>query len=115
MKQTGLVILGCGGHARSVADVALAAGFERLVFVDDLAKPGEELWGFPVRTVMPENAPDWVYLPCAGDNHSRETQMVALERSGLLSVSVISPQATIGRGASLGLGTFVGHHAHVAP
>ena len=34
----GLVVLGFGGHARSVADIALTPGIEELIFVDD--RPG---------------------------------------------------------------------------
>jgi UDP-N-acetylbacillosamine N-acetyltransferase len=39
--DTGLLILGFGGHARSVADVAIASGITQLCFIDANAKPNE--------------------------------------------------------------------------
>src|SRR5579863_1704052 len=70
-----LVLLGFGGHARSVADVALTAGYGRLWFVDDNAAEGERFLDFPVQRLMPQDAGNWVYMPCAGDNRRREAQI----------------------------------------
>ena len=41
MKTLSLLIMGCGGHARSVADIALHIGFKELLFVDHGARAGE--------------------------------------------------------------------------
>jgi UDP-N-acetylbacillosamine N-acetyltransferase len=110
-----LALLGCGGHARSVADVALAAGFETLLFVDENAKPGESILGFPVQCFMPAQSDGWEYLPCAGDNRRRLAQIRQLAAANLPVATVISPCATIGAGATVASGCFVGHHAHLGP
>jgi sugar O-acyltransferase (sialic acid O-acetyltransferase NeuD family) len=107
--------LGCGGHARSVAAVALSAGFDHLIFVDENAKPGESVLGFSVQTQLPDPANGWLYIPCAGDNQRRQVDLRRLIADGFPVGTVLSPRATIDRGASLGPGCFVGHHAHIGP
>ncbi|MES2536069.1 MAG: NeuD/PglB/VioB family sugar acetyltransferase [Pseudomonadota bacterium] len=112
----GLLILGCGGHARSVADVALAAGVESLLFIDDNADPGEEFLGFAVQRDFSQPLPDdWMCLPAAGDNYRRQAQVIKARQAQWPLATLISPTATIGRGAVLDAGSFVGHHAHVGP
>jgi len=86
MSLTGLVILGFGGHARSVADVALAAGVENLLFVDANAKPGETLAGFPVSQRLDGPMPQaWLVFPAAGDNALR---CVILEGNGAIATGL---------------------------
>lgn len=43
-----LVIVGCGGHARSVADVAMSCGVCDFIFWDINARENEKLFAFPV-------------------------------------------------------------------
>ncbi|QKC86533.1 NeuD/PglB/VioB family sugar acetyltransferase [Mesorhizobium sp. NZP2077] len=113
MAYSGLYVLGFGGHARSVADVALAAGVKCLLFVDANAMPDEEFAGFSVVSSMPHPASaGWAVFPALGDNLRRRQ---ALESAVLHSVVLVSPTSTIGRLAEIGEGTFVGHHAHVGP
>lgn len=113
IAYSGLYVLGFGGHARSVADVALAAGVKGLLFVDPNAMPDEEFAGFAVVSSMPHPASvDWKVFSALGDNLRRKQ---ALDNVALPSVVLVSPTATIGRLAELGEGTFVGHHAHVGP
>jgi sugar O-acyltransferase (sialic acid O-acetyltransferase NeuD family) len=112
---TGLVILGFGGHARSVADVALAAGIENLRFVDPNAKPGETLAGFPVCSLLDDPVPQgWLLFPAAGDNVLREQQIAAVADETLLH-TLISPRAYAGLSAKIGRGTLVAHQAHLGP
>lgn len=111
----GLVLLGFGGHARSAADVALASGFDRLLFVDENARPGESFGGYPVQREMPQKTAEWVCLPCAGDNWRRFLQLREMTAAHWPLATVISPCATIGRGAIIDPGCLVGHHAHLGP
>jgi UDP-N-acetylbacillosamine N-acetyltransferase len=110
----GLVLIGFGGHARSVADVALSAGYRPLLFVDENAADGELFLGFPVQRAMPSSG-DWIYMPCAGDNVRRLAQIRELVLGNLPVATIISPSATVGCGATLAEGCFVGHHAHIGP
>lgn len=111
----GLVLIGFGGHARSVADVALSAGYRELLFVDENAADGERFLEFPVQRSMPPPTRGWVYMPCAGDNHRRLAQVRQLILEGLPLATIVSPSATLGYGAALAQGCFVGHHAHIGP
>lgn len=116
MAQNALLIFGCGGHARSVADVALASGFAKLLFVDPNARPGEICLGFPVQAAMPDGlTAEWAYFSAAGDNLRRQQQIDQLRQSGLPLATLIAPTATIGVGATIAEGTIVAHHAHVGP
>ncbi|TVT82779.1 acetyltransferase [Pseudomonas sp. H3(2019)] len=116
VQVSGLLILGFGGHARSVADVALASGFKTLCFIDSNARPNECLGEFPVKTdwhgALPEG---WVVMPGAGDNNKRQDQCDWIIERGWPLATLISPAATIGFGATVGLGTLVAHHAHIGP
>lgn len=111
-----LLIFGFGGHARSVADVALACGYGELVFVDECARSGENFLGHPVTPkIDPYIGRDWVIFPASGDNRKREMQCVIAQELGFSLVTLLSPKASIGAGASISAGCFVGHHAHVGP
>jgi UDP-N-acetylbacillosamine N-acetyltransferase len=111
----GLVLMGFGGHARSVADVALKAGYLRLVFVEETAADGECFLDFPIHRSMPAPTSDWVYIPCAGNNRRRSAQLRELMAADLPLATIVSPSATLGCGATVGPGSFVGNHAHVGP
>lgn len=113
---TGILILGFGGHARSVADVALASGIHQLCFIDSNARPGESFSSFPVKQSMDFELPaDWVVIPAAGDNRKRLGQCDWIIQQGWRVGTLISPSATIGIGAQIGEGSFIAHHAHVGP
>lgn len=112
----GLLILGFGGHARSVADVALAAGIQSLVFVDDQAKDGEHFMGFPVQREYLHHLPDgWLCLPASGHNQRRKLQAEHAQACGWPLATLIAPSATIGIGSSIAPGCFIAQHAHVGP
>jgi len=112
----GLLILGFGGHARSVADVALSAGAEQLLFVDEQARVGEEFLGFSVLREFSGPLPKgWACLSATGNNQKRKRQLEQAVSAGWPLTSVLSPRATIGVGASISPGCFVAHHAHIGP
>ena len=47
--MTSLLILGAGGHARVVAETAVACGgFSYIAFLDDKAQAGDFLMGMPL-------------------------------------------------------------------
>lgn len=114
--RRGLVILGFGGHARSVADVALAIGYEALLFIDENAREGENFLGHPVQRAWPAQLPDgWTCMPAAGDNRKRQAQLAAIQEAGWPPATLIAPSATLGAGAAVSPGSFIAHHAHVGP
>jgi UDP-N-acetylbacillosamine N-acetyltransferase len=110
----GLFILGFGGHARSVGDIALSSGFDDLTFIDEQAKEGEEFAGFPVVSVLPGNAASagWFMFPASGDNARRRTQC---ETALLPLATLVAPTASLGTQCEIGQGSLVAHQAHLGP
>ena len=111
-----LVIFGCGGHARSVADVAVTSGWEDIIFVDPKAQPEEKIMGFPVVNEYLGNTRENIdFFIGIGDNIQRASQFKRIIQSGFSPVNIISPTAYISKSAKLGCGIFVGNHAHIGP
>lgn len=111
-----LVILNYGGHARSVADVALSCGYEELIFIDQSACPGENFFGHNVISSVEDiddNSCD--AISAAGDNSKRFQECCLIKKIGLNLITLISPSAYIGAGCYIGSGCFVGSHAHLGP
>ncbi|MBR0850298.1 NeuD/PglB/VioB family sugar acetyltransferase [Bradyrhizobium diazoefficiens] len=116
MTTGGLIILGFGGHARSVAEVALATGYEDLIFVEPTASPGENLWGHPAQSTFDGPIPPgWQTFPGSGDNRTRRAQVQTIQDHAWPLATLIAPSATICRDASIASGCFVAHHAHIGP
>ena len=112
----GLIIFGFGGHARSVADVALAGGIKELIFFDVNGHEGETFLGHPVLRYLPSKIDvNWACMPASGDGKKRQSQMEQIENLNWPIVTLIAPSATIGVGAVISSGSFIGHHAHVGP
>lgn len=108
-------MFGCGGHARSVADVALAAGYSELLFVDPAARDGETLAGARVvRTFDPSFGAQAAIIG-VGDNRKRVALFAEARHLGLPLPPLVAPNATIGLAATIGEGTFIGRGAHVGP
>lgn len=109
-----LVILGFGGHARSVADVAFSCGYKRFYFIDKQAKSKEEFLGYPVQTDMPIETVEGYFL-AAGDNVRRQEQWNIIKQQNFNLVTLCSPRASLSLGSFLSEGCFVGHQAHIGP
>lgn len=116
MTPKKLLIMGFGGHARSVADVALACGYTQLLFFDEDAQSGENFLGHPVLSSLHElDVLRCDAFAASGNARMRQQQCLALENAGLSPVSLIAPSASIGVGCIISPGSFVGHQAHVGP
>jgi UDP-N-acetylbacillosamine N-acetyltransferase len=114
MSHACLLILGFGGHARSVADIALCSGMHCLRFYDVNARIGEQFNGFPAIAILPKVLPDgWAFLPAAGDNDARQQQLGWFAADRL--ATLISPRAYLGVMVSVGAGSLVAHSAHLGP
>lgn len=112
----GLLILGFGGHARSVADLALSLGVKTLCFIDENAREGEEFCSFPVKKTLDFNlGADWAAFPASGDNHKRAEQLQWLQSHMIPIATLVSTRASIGIGSVISTGSFVGHQAHIGP
>jgi sugar O-acyltransferase (sialic acid O-acetyltransferase NeuD family) len=106
-----LLIVGAGGHGRSVAEAVLAADDYQLIgFVDD--SPGlAKVWGLPV---LGDTADVSAYRPqaeCAlvamGNNALRETLSDKLLAAGFELATVVHPRAIVSPRAEIGLGSAI--------
>ena len=119
-----LIIVGAGGHGRSVAEAALASGaFEITGFLDDTFPDLTHVWDFPVLGSVADihrfhdSADGWIVA--IGNNRLREELCRQLLASGLDLATVVhpkalvSPRATIGKGSAIMMGAIVGTEAQL--
>lgn len=112
-----LLLLGCGGHARSLIDLIEAAGQWRihgLVGLPD--QVGTNVLGYPVIGMDADLMSLQVSVPAAvlaigqlPDPSPRQRLAAMLEQLGFFCPILISPHAVVSRHAQLGAGTVVGH------
>ena len=108
-----IIIFGCGGHSRSVADVLMASTPNvELVFVDENARDGELLYGFPV--VNDYHISNEPFFLAIGDNLARKRQLGKLSNTGKL-ISVISPKAHLGHRSTVADGSLLTPLAGTGP
>lgn len=103
------MVYGAGGHGKVVAEVALAAGFVLLGFVDDCVPPGGKLLGAPrlgPGSALPPPATCLVAL-AIGRNVARETVGRRLVAAGYTLGTFVHPRAWISPTASLADGVVV--------
>lgn len=111
-----LIIMGFGGHARSVADVALACGYHELLFVEQSAAPTENFLGHRVIQDVDNLDDSWNdAFAASGNALQREEQCKTIERMGLSLITLLSPFASIGVGSQISPGCFIGPHVHIGP
>ncbi len=118
-----LLIVGAGGHGRSVAEAVLMADQFNLVgFLDDGAfARGEVVWGLPVlgpATAFENYARQATHAIVAiGNNVLRQKLFAQLQAAGFALTSVIhskaivSPRALLGPGVAVMAGAIVGTEA----
>ena len=120
---TDLAIIGAGGHAVSVCNVAISAGFTVVAFVDD-DNESQTLMGIdilPLRTITAERSVNSLDELCfaigIGTNFIREN--VFLEYKSSLPIDrfpvLIHPSAVVSINTTLGSGTILMPNATVGP
>jgi UDP-N-acetylbacillosamine N-acetyltransferase len=107
-----IILFGCGGHGRSVADVLILNDpTVSLLFVDENARDNEKVYGFDVvRHIDPVGQP---YIFALGDNRQRKMK---LEEIGVFDlISVVSVRAHLGYKSMVGKGSFIANYCHIGP
>ena len=97
-----LIIIGASGHGKVIADIALRNGYTDIVFLDDNENI-KECAGFPVIGVTSE-APflDGDKIVAIGNEETREKIQSEIE-----TVTLIHPNAVIGRRVKVGEGSVI--------
>lgn len=104
-----ICIIGCGGHARSVADVILNNDPSvQLIFADENAHNGETIFGYPVVRNVPPDAEN--IFVAIGDNKKRRELA-----NGKQLISIVAHSATVSSTAVIEDGCFIGAGAHIGP
>lgn len=108
-----LLIVGAGGHGRSVAEAVLMADqFSLVGFADDGAfTRGDAVWGLPVLGPATAFASYTAHathaLVAIGNNVIRQKLFAQLQTAGFVMASVIHPRAMVSPRAQLGVGVTV--------
>jgi sugar O-acyltransferase (sialic acid O-acetyltransferase NeuD family) len=114
-----LVLIGGGGHCRSVIDVAEAAGYVIEGILDVRENVGKHVLGYPILGVdddIPKFLPTCQFHVTVGqikDNSFRKRLFLKAKESGCEMASIVSPKAHVSRHASIGEGCAIMHMAVV--
>lgn len=119
-----VIVIGAGGHGRSVAEAVLLLGRDELVgFVDDGANANAKVWTYPMlgRTDVLHSLREHAdaVVVAIGNNAVREMLHARMADAGFELLSVIHPTAFVSQTASLGPGcavmasAVVGTEAHL--
>jgi UDP-N-acetylbacillosamine N-acetyltransferase len=111
-----ILIFGFGGHARSVADVVIKLGINKIIFIDEYAKDGETFANFPVlRSIPTLKNMEWSAFAASGNDVIRKEQIYLIKNLGFQLFSIIAKSATVGFNCTISSGVFVGEQAHIGP
>lgn len=119
-----VIVIGAGGHGRSVAEAILLLGRDELVgFVDDGADANAKVWAYPILGTTDSlkglRAFADAVVVAIGNNAIREKLHAGVRDAGFELLSVIhptafvSPTATLGAGCAVMAGAVVGTEARL--
>jgi len=118
MRGRSMLVLGAGGFAVEVADLAADAGFEVAGFVEGLDRErcGKDLDGLPVHWIgdLPELAARHVAVCGVGAPDGKRRLVAAASKCGLPFATVVHPAAHVSRRAEIGRGAVLSPAAVVA-
>lgn len=112
MAKFRLLVVGAGGHGRSVAEAAELSGrFDLVGFLDDSLSAGETVLGLtvlgPVTSMAQHMAVAAQAIVAIGNNAVREKLMQQLTEAGFERATVVHPRAFVSPSAVLGKGSAV--------
>jgi sugar O-acyltransferase (sialic acid O-acetyltransferase NeuD family) len=123
LKKSSLVLLGAGGHCKSILDTLFRLGqFERVGIVD-INPDSCSIMGVPVvgtdeclPALMGEGYSDaFVAVGSVGNAESREKLYERASATGFNFPNIVDPTAIIGKGTKLGVGIYIGRGAIIGP
>lgn len=117
MSKSKLILVGGGGHCKSVIDVAERAGYEIYGVIDEYKQLGETILGYPVLggdDAIEKYVGEASFLITVGFITNPQVRMHLYNKIislGGVMATVISPYAYVSPYASIGQGTVVMHNA----
>lgn len=107
-----LILIGAGGHSKSVADSIEKSKFKLCGFIDE-NKVGKHL-GLPIYGACIEDVPNYqefFYFVSIGNVCYRKMWFDKIMGKGLNAINIIDSSAIISSSARLGIGNFIGKMA----
>lgn len=104
-----LILIGAGGHAKSVADSIDKLEYELCGFIDS-NKKGIHL-GLPIFGTKLEDVPnyeEYSYFVSIGDVRYRKLWFDEIRKRGLRIINIVDSSAVISASAQIGIGNFIG-------
>lgn len=117
-----LILLGGGGHCKSVLDsLLLCSDFSEIGIIDKKENIGMNVLGVPVigcdddlpELFMQGYTHGFVTLGNIGNPSARKKLFLKIEQIGFIMPSIIDPSAVVSKYAGIGAGVFVGKNAVV--
>lgn len=112
MERTKVILIGAGGHAKSVVDAIDKDKMELIGFIDD-NKTGihcrKPILGDKIEEV--DNFQSYSYLVSIGDVSARKKWFDRLKRLNCRIINIIDKSAIISETAQIGNGNFIGKYA----
>ena len=106
-----LAILGASGHGKVVADAALCAGWQDIVFFDDAwphkARVGEWIVAGGTDALLKDSHSYKGVVIAIGNNEIRKKLANTLNEAGILLTTIVHPSATVSRYAKIGRGSVI--------
>ena len=116
MKNKGIILFGCGGHAKSCIDIAISLKIYNIIVVDENANQDEFIMGYMIYNSIPKfNNQEYGFFTAIGDNSIRSQIYNYYVNKGCTFVNLISSHAYLSSTSEMGNGVFIGHNCHVGP
>ena len=102
-----LAIIGCGGHAKVITEIAESIGFQNIFYIDKSSQKKYFL-NREVNSILSENYNDYIFV-ALGDNYKREVIFKKLQNNYENSqiVSLIHPSSQVSKRCRIGIGSVV--------
>lgn len=116
MTSISLIIIGAGGHAKSVADAALSSGHSIAYFVSENTEEGDTLLDHPVHAAITKEE-NHTFVIAVGDNHTRKNIASELKQTypNATFPAIIHPTAYVSPHALIDEGSVILAQANVGP
>lgn len=115
MKKN-VILIGAGGHAKSIIDSIDKNEYNIVGFIDDIKKRGSKHLEYPILSNSIEeikNPELYCFFISIGNNYCRKKWFDSLKKYDLNLINVIDRSAIVSENASIGEGCFIGKMAIV--